>query len=120
MKKLTVFVFALFAYFTVIAETYKVSGITRMAKGKDGIIKINSVLTDEDEVIVPKGSIIYLENNLEINKSGKVKDVIEKRKLKKGLTINKKVNSSVDNKSTNVMTASSRASDAKSDFEWEE
>lgn len=120
MKKLAIFISMFFMCFVITAETYKISGITGMAKGKDGILKTNSVLTDEDEVVVLKGNIIYLENNLEINKSGKVKDVIEKRKLKKkGLTF-KKINPSVDNKSINVITASSRASEAKSDFEWEE
>lgn len=126
MKKLITFVFVLFACFTIVAEkTYKITNIVGsnggkgMAKGNDGtFLKIGQILTENDKIVLLEGSEVYLNNILKISKSGTVKDNIEKSKR---VSLNKKgIKSSVNNKSSPISTASSRASEAKSDFEWEE
>ena len=127
MKKLTTFVFVLLACFTLIAETYKITDITGSNGGKGMVkdnngafLKIGQLLTENDKIVVLEGSEIYLNNNFKISKSGIVKDNIEKIKFKKVTLNNKNIKSSINRKSSSISTASSRASDAKSDFEWEE
>lgn len=127
MKKLITFVFVLFACFTIVAETYRITNIAGsnggkgIAKGNDGtFLEIDQILTEDDEIVVLEGSEVYLNNNLKISKSGTVKDNIEKIKPKRASLNKKIIKSSVNNKSSPISTASSRASEAKSDFEWEE
>lgn len=126
MKKLITFVFVLIACFTIVAETYRITDITGsnsgkgIVKGSDGtFLKIGQILTEDDKIVLPEGSEVYLNNNFKISKSGTVKDNIEKIKIKRA-SLNKKIKSSVNSKSSPISTASSRASEAKSDFEWEE
>lgn len=128
MKKLITFVFVLFACFTIVAEkTYRITDIAGsnsgkgIAKGSDGtFLEIGQILTEDDKIVLPEGSEVYLNNNLKISKSGTVKDNIEKIKIKRASLNKKIIKSSVNSKSLPISTASSRASEAKSDFEWEE
>ena len=67
------------------------------------------------------GSWIVLDDHLAIYKSGKVKDVVEKQKLGKNSRITgNNIAGKVDSTKAPVLTAASRASDAKADLEWEE
>lgn len=123
MKKLISFIFVLIVGFAVAAESYTIieisgaNGSKGRARGKDGALSVGQVLTDEEMVEVENGNTIVLDNNKKIIKSGKVKDVIVEKTLKKSFSI-KKVSSTVNNKSKAVATASSRASEAKSDLFW--
>lgn len=111
--------------FSLYAETYTVIKVSGRAQTIDGAISTGQELDDEQFITI-KGLYDYikLDNNLYIYgpiKNKKVKDTVEKPRLKKDKVSSVKVIAPrIKYSRPGVITAASRASDAKKDFDWDE
>lgn len=125
MKKILLFISIFLMTVLLSAETYTVVHVQGKAHTSGGAIGVGQELDDES-IITIKGfkDFVKLNDNKFIYgpvKGKKVKDIVSGPKIKKG-----KVASSSDVASANdvsrpgVLTAASRASDAKEDFDWAE
>lgn len=111
--------------FSVYAETYTVIKVSGRAQTTNGAISTGQEL-DGEQLVTIKGfnDYIKLDNNLYIygpiiNK--KVKDAVEKPRLKKDKVSSVKVIASrIEHSRPGIITAASRAFDAKKDFDWDE
>lgn len=127
MKKLLMTIFAMFLGVMLFAQSYTVIRVVG-ANGGPGIAKMNNIgsiavgqeLVDTDTIELRRGNYILLDNGLAIYTSGKVKDVVEKKKLRKVETVKSTIGEAVEKSSKPVATAASRASDAKEDLDWAE
>ena len=133
MKKLFIASFLMFLLGSFLfAESYTVKAI-RGANGNNGFAKVKQAgqavaitigqeLTDEDQVVLIKGNYIELDNGNFIYDSGLVKNtIVNKKRFKKGKKVdNPTIAPATKGTKKVVVTAASRASDAKEDFEWDE
>ena len=133
MKKLFIASFLMFLLGSFLfAESYTVKAI-RGANGNNGFAKVKQAgqavaitigqeLTDEDQVVLIKGNYIELDNGYFIYESGLVKDTVtNKRRLQKIKRITTStIAPATEGTKKGVVTAASRASDTKEDFEWDE
>lgn len=77
----------LFVCSLLFAESYTITAIIGAngskgrAKGKGGALTVGQIISSNDIIKVNNGNVVYLDGDKEIRKSGKVKDVIEKRKI---------------------------------------
>ena len=129
MKKLFMVSFLILLGGLLLAESYTVKAI-KGANGHDGLAKVRQVgaitvgqeLSDEDYIMLMKGNYIELDNGYFIYESGLVKDTVtNKRRLQKIKRITTStVAPAIEGTKKGVVTAASRASDTKEDFEWDE
>ena len=112
--------------FSLYAETYTVLDISGIAKidGSGAIVKGQELNEDDYITIVGFKDFVKLDNNLYIYgpvKNKKVKDAVSKPKLKKGNIVRAtQVAPDIEKTQEAVVTAASRASEAKEDFDWAE
>lgn len=125
MKKTLLFIPIFLMTVLLSAETYTVVHVQGRAHTSDGAISIGQELDDET-IITINGfkDFIRLNDNKYIYgpvKGKKVKDVVSSPKIKKGKVVSSSdVAPASDVSRPGVATATSRASDAKEDFNWAE
>lgn len=125
MKKILLFGAIFLMSLLLSAETYTVVQIQGKARSTNGAISVGQELDDESIITITGfKDYVKLSDNKFIYgpvKGKKVKDVVSGPKIKKGKVVSSgDVAPANDVSRPGVLTAASRASDAKEDFDWVE